>query len=73
VEPDATEGRMVDFDSPWKEALDGYLESFIALFFPEMHAEIDWTRGYETLDKELQQITPRMAADTSINSCRFGD
>ena len=49
---------MVDYDSPWKEALDGYLPSFIALFFPVMHAEIDWSRGYETLDKELQQITP---------------
>ncbi|WP_254507723.1 hypothetical protein [Anatilimnocola floriformis] len=49
---------MVDFDSPWKEALDGYLQSFIALFFPVMHDEIDWSRGYETLDKELQQITP---------------
>jgi len=49
---------MVDFDSPWKEALDGDLQSFIALFFPVMHAEIDWSRGYETLDKELQQITP---------------
>ncbi len=49
---------MVDFDSPWKDALDEYLPSFIALFFPVMHGEIDWSRGYETLDKELQQITP---------------
>jgi len=49
---------LVDYDSPWKEALDEYLQSFIALFFPAMHAEIDWPRGYETLDKELQQITP---------------
>lgn len=49
---------MVDFDSPWKDALDEYLPSFIELFFPTMHAEIDWSRGYETLDKELQQITP---------------
>lgn len=49
---------MDDYDSPWKEALDGYLPSFIALFFPVMNSEIDWSRGYETLDKELQQITP---------------
>lgn len=49
---------MVDYDSPWKEALDEYLPSFIALFFPAMNDEIDWSRGYETLDKELQQITP---------------
>lgn len=49
---------MSDYDSPWKEALDGYLPSFIALFFPGMNSEIDWSRGYETLDKELQQIAP---------------
>ena len=45
-----------DYDSPWKEALDRYFELFLAFFFPRIHAEIDWTRGYETLDKELQPI-----------------
>ncbi len=49
---------MADYDSPWKEALDEYFEAFIALFFPAMHREIDWQRGHEALDKELQQITP---------------
>ena len=43
-------------DSPWKEALEGYFEAFMGLFFPEAHAGIDWTRGYEFLDKELQQV-----------------
>ena len=28
----------------------------MAFFFPRAHAEIDWTRGYEMLDKELQPI-----------------
>lgn len=27
------------------------------LFFPRVHADIDWSLGYEFLDKELQQIT----------------
>jgi hypothetical protein len=45
-----------DYDSPWKEALDCYFEPFLAFFFPNAHAEIDWLRGYETLDKELQQV-----------------
>ena len=45
-----------DFDSPWKEALDGYFEPFLALLFPAVHAEIDWSRGCESLDKEFQQI-----------------
>ena len=45
-----------DFDSPWKEALDTYFDRFVALLFPAVHAEIDWSRGYESLDKEFQQI-----------------
>ncbi len=45
-----------DYDSPWKEALDRYFEAFLALLFPKVHAQIDWTRGYESLDKEFQQV-----------------
>jgi hypothetical protein len=45
-----------DFDSPWKEALDRYFEQCLALFFPQAHADIDWSRGHEMLDKELQPI-----------------
>jgi hypothetical protein len=45
-----------DYDSPWKEALDLYFEAFLALLFPEVHAQIDWSRGYEALDKEFQQV-----------------
>jgi hypothetical protein len=45
-----------DSDSPWKEALDRYFEQCMAFFFPDIHADIDWTRGYEMLDKELQPI-----------------
>jgi hypothetical protein len=47
---------MADYDSPWKEALDRYFEAFLLFFLPQAHADIDWTRGYEMLDKELQQI-----------------
>jgi hypothetical protein len=45
-----------DYDSPWKEALDRYFEAFLALLFPEVHRQIDWSRGYESLDKEFQQV-----------------
>jgi len=47
---------VTDYDSPWKEVLDRYFELFLAFFFPLAHSEIDWSRGYETLDKELQQV-----------------
>ncbi len=33
-----------------------YLESFLELCFPEVHRDIDWLRGYESLDTELQEI-----------------
>ena len=45
-----------DYDSPWKDALDIYFEGFLALLFPDAHAQVDWSRGYESLDKEFQQI-----------------
>jgi hypothetical protein len=52
---------MADYDSPWKEALDLYFKAFLALFFPHIHRDIDWSRGYEMLDKELQQLLPKAA------------
>ena len=45
-----------DYDSPWKEALESYFPQFMAFFFPDIDAQIDWQRGWEFLDKELQQI-----------------
>jgi hypothetical protein len=52
---------MTDFDSPWKEAIEIYLRDFVAFFYPIIHSDIDWQRGYEFLDKELQKIRPRSA------------
>jgi hypothetical protein len=46
-----------DYDSPWKDVLERYFPAFLAFFFPEAHADIDWTRGYRFLDKELQKVT----------------
>jgi hypothetical protein len=48
----------IDFDGPWKEALDLYLEEALAFFFAEAHLAIDWSRGYRPLDKEMQPIAP---------------
>ena len=44
------------FDSPWKDAIERYFEDFILFFFPQAHGQISWSRGYEFLDKELQQV-----------------
>ena len=45
-----------DFDSPWKNTLEWYFEDFMAFFFPDAHADIDWSKPVEFLDKELQQV-----------------
>ena len=46
-----TTGITMEYDSPWKEALEQYFESFMELFFPKIHSEVDWSKGYEFLDK----------------------
>jgi len=45
-----------DYDSPWKEILELYFEDFTTFFFPVAAREIEWDRGHEFLDKELQQV-----------------
>lgn len=63
--------RQSDYDSAWKEALTVYFEPFMAFCFPDTHRDINWERGYETLDTELQEIirdaeTGRRLADKLV-------
>lgn len=46
-----------DYDGAWKAALEKYFEEFLELLFPAIHAEVDWSQGYELLDGELEKIT----------------
>lgn len=50
-----------EFDTAWKEALEWFFEPFLAFFFPVAHGNIDWSRGHEFMDKELQQVVPEAA------------
>ena len=50
-----------DYDNPWKDILQRYLPECLSFFFPELAKQIDWSKGYEFLDKELQQIAPKSA------------
>ncbi|MEH2052360.1 hypothetical protein [Nostoc sp.] len=52
--------QLTDYDSPWKEVIELYFPRFLFLefFFTQAYAEIDWTRPYEFLDTELQQLEP---------------
>jgi predicted transposase YdaD len=49
---------IADWDGAWKDSLTTFLRHFLALFFPQVHDDIDWSRGFEPLDKELQKIAP---------------
>ncbi|MEI7696003.1 MAG: cytosolic protein [Chlorobium sp.] len=44
------------YDSPWKEAIENYLPEFMAFYFPQAHARIDWSKEYIFLDKELRAV-----------------
>jgi predicted transposase YdaD len=49
-------GPRTDYDGAWKQALDRYLEPFLRLCFPVVHAGIDWRQKVITRNTELQQI-----------------
>ena len=57
-----------DYDSPWKKALEVYFKEGIQFFFPEMASDVDWSRGYMFLEKELHQVTK----DAALGR-RYGD
>nr|VFJ47937.1 MAG: Putative transposase, YhgA-like [Candidatus Kentron sp. FM]VFJ62057.1 MAG: Putative transposase, YhgA-like [Candidatus Kentron sp. FM]VFK07319.1 MAG: Putative transposase, YhgA-like [Candidatus Kentron sp. FM]VFK07903.1 MAG: Putative transposase, YhgA-like [Candidatus Kentron sp. FM] len=44
------------YDSPWKEVLEHAFPEFMAFYFPEVHAQIDWARGHGFKDTELRQV-----------------
>ena len=46
-----------DFDSPWKEAVEHYFPEFMAFYFPDAYAEIDWSKGHDFLDQELRALS----------------
>jgi hypothetical protein len=46
-----------DFDSPWKDILEILLQDMMNFLFPDISSIIDWSKGYEPLDKEFQKIT----------------
>ena len=47
----------IDFDGAWKRAIELYFEQFMQFCFPDETQLIDWSKGFEFLDKELQKIT----------------
>ena len=44
------------YDSPWKEVIERYFPEFMAFYFPDAHAEIDWSKEHVFLDQELRAV-----------------
>lgn len=56
----ATEDGLVvrsDYDGAWKAALEKYFKEFLELLFPAIHNQVDWNKGYEFLDGELEKVS----------------
>ncbi|KAB0543188.1 hypothetical protein F7P85_08385 [Kerstersia gyiorum] len=49
--------RRTDADGRWKDALDVYFQPCLQLFWPSLHALIDWRQPPQFLDKALQALT----------------
>jgi hypothetical protein len=48
-------GFDADFDTFWKEALD-LVEPATAFFLPGLHAVVDWSKDYQSLEQELRSL-----------------
>jgi len=53
---------MVHRDALWKGIIEDLAVDFLHFFFPEYVDLIDWNRGFEFLDKDLEQITQPSAS-----------
>ena len=56
TEPSAPQPAADDYDSPWKDVLEHAFPEFMAYYFPEAHAQIDWALGHEFKNTELRQV-----------------
>ncbi len=45
-----------NYDTPSKEGVERYFPEFMAFYFPQAHAQIDWLKGHDFLEQELAAI-----------------
>lgn len=46
-------------DGSWRKILDQLLPEFLAFFFHEVYQAVDFDKGVEVLDKEMQKLLPQ--------------
>src|SRR4029078_6728780 len=47
-----------DRETPWKELLEHDGERALAFFYPDIHADLDWTKDVESLEQEFRKLAP---------------
>ncbi|MEZ6090043.1 MAG: hypothetical protein R3C05_18855 [Pirellulaceae bacterium] len=59
---------MTEYDVPWKEVLDAYLNSFLELCLPDVlkSAGIDWSSPIENHEQELPKLFPGSEASGRV-------
>ena len=50
-------------DLMWKGIIEDLFDDFLYFFFPDFVKEVDFTKPFEFLDKELQQLYPEAEGD----------
>ena len=56
--PTALKDKNSQYDSAWKDVIEKLLEPFLEFFFPDVYKDIDFSKGFEFLGKELRKIAP---------------
>jgi predicted transposase YdaD len=50
-------------DKAWKEVIEELFEDFVKFFMPDLYEIIDFSKGYEFLDKEFSTLFPESDAE----------
>ena len=45
--------KRLDYDALLKDFVTDFFQEFVAFVSPELHADIDWIKGYTFLEQEL--------------------
>ncbi|MBL8889928.1 MAG: hypothetical protein JNL67_08100 [Planctomycetaceae bacterium] len=57
---------MTEYDLPWKEIFDSYLQDFMQLCLPEGYELIDWHAPVENQEQELPRLFPESLSEGRV-------
>ena len=57
IDEQKLETPTAEYDSPWKNILEDFLQAFMEFCLPNVAKEIDWSKPIASLDKELTNAT----------------